>query len=284
MAKFAPDGARSAAISPVAARRRRGPPWSKGLMARALVVDRPRSRRARTESRASPTAICGPRRRLARPRPPRRARGRSDRRGRGGADRTPAPAARCAPAARGAAAPARRRRHRDREVDDRDGGCAPARDHARDVDGLHPADDADVLLEGVHAVGSLLELRGATRVDPRRGGGVRRRGDPRLPRPDAERARRRRRRARAGARPSAGRPCSRASISCRAWSARGIPARSSSNASSRSRTRTSTAATSGCATQATEGLRPLEKYLDSLPQIREIQDTWSSGRGATTSR
>ena len=24
--------------------------------------------------------------------------------------------------------------------------------------------------------------------------------------------------------------------------------------------------------QATEGLRPLEKYLDSLPQIREIQD------------
>ena len=57
-----------------------------------------------------------------------------------------------------------------------------------------------------------------------------------------------------------------------AWSARSIPARSSSSASSRSRTRTSTAATSGCATTRPKGLRPLEKYLDSLPQIREIQD------------
>ena len=63
-----------------------------------------------------------------------------------------------------------------------DRGGAPARDHARHVDRLHPPDDARVLLAGVHAVDPLLELRG-------RAGG-RRRGDRRsdgrrLPRPDA---------------------------------------------------------------------------------------------------
>ena len=39
---------------------------------------------------------------------------------------------------------------------------APARDHARDVDRLHPPDDARVLLARVHAVRALLELRGAS--------------------------------------------------------------------------------------------------------------------------
>ena len=45
----------------------------------------------------------------------------------------------------------------------RDRGRAPARDHARHVDRLHPPDDARVLLRGVHAVDPLLELRGGRR-------------------------------------------------------------------------------------------------------------------------
>ena len=54
----------------------------------------------------------------------------------------------------------RRRRDRHRQVDRRDGDRVPPRDHARHVDGLHPADDARVLLARVHAVDPLLELRG----------------------------------------------------------------------------------------------------------------------------
>ena len=51
--------------------------------------------------------------------------------------------------------------------------------------------------------------------------------------------------------------------------ARRLPrTRSSSSAWSRSRTRSSTAATSGCATAPPTGLRPLEKYLEGLPEIR----------------
>ncbi len=88
----------------------------------------------------------------------------------------------------------RRRRHRHGEVARRDGGRVPARHHARHVHRLHPPDDARVLLGGVHAVDPLLELRGR----PGRTGG----GRPdarRLPRPDAERPRRRACRHRAGA-------------------------------------------------------------------------------------
>ena len=115
--------------------------------------------------------------------------------------------------------------------------------HARHVHRLHPADDARLLLGGVHAVDPLLELRG------RPGGAGGGRPDAgRVPRPDAERPRRRARRHRAGApgglvdgargRPSRARACCRRSR-----------ARSPCSACSRSRARTSTPATSGCGTR-----------------------------------
>ena len=59
--------------------------------------------------------------------------------------------------------PADRRRDRHGQVDGRDRGRLPARDHARHLDRLHPADDARVLLAGVHARDPLLELRGGRR-------------------------------------------------------------------------------------------------------------------------
>ena len=246
--------------------------FSKGLMARALVVTGLDPERAYLIARradrdlAERGAVSLDLDRLG------ELAGGADRRGGGGAHRSAGSAARRAPAARGAAPPPRRRRDRDRQVDDRDGGRAPARDHARDVDRLHPADDADVLLEGVHAVGSLLELRGTAGADPRRGGGVRRRGDPRLPRPDAERARRcrrgaRARRDRALVDRARGRP-PRAGHGRHAT----IPAHSSSSASSRSRTRTSTAATSGCATRRPRAFDRSRSTSTRFPQIREIQD------------
>ena len=49
------------------------------------------------------------------------------------------------PGARPARDPARRRRHRHRQVDGRDRGRLPARDHPRDLDRLRPPDDARVL-------------------------------------------------------------------------------------------------------------------------------------------
>ena len=59
----------------------------------------------------------------------------------------------------------------------RDRGRPQTRDHARHVDRLHPPDDARLLLARVHAVGALLELRGPPGAREGRGG---RGGDARL--------------------------------------------------------------------------------------------------------
>ena len=139
-----------------------GPRYSKGLMARALMA-----------TGLAPEPAYALARRLEREAPARNGEGITldhveevatellgdDRARRGAA----APPLRAAPGARRADRAAPRRRHRHRQVDDRDRGRVPARDHARHLHRLHPPDDAGVLLARLHAVGALLELRGARR-------------------------------------------------------------------------------------------------------------------------
>ena len=137
-----------------------GLPYSKGLMARALMAAGV-ARRARVRARA-------PRRDRARRHAAKRASrssGCASWRSRRSAPRRAEAMQRCdgyreLRRARPADHPPRRRRDRHRQVDRRDRGRAPARDHARHLDRLRPPDDARVLLPGVHAVDPLLELRG----------------------------------------------------------------------------------------------------------------------------
>ena len=141
-----------------------GPPWSKGLMARALAATGLTPTRAYELARRADADLARARRAIALD-----------------LDRLAELAAEVLGEAEGgrtmrrlrrlqalqqldaAGRPARRRRDRHRQVDARDRGGAPARDHARHLDRLHPPDDARVLLAGVHAVGALLELRGGAR-------------------------------------------------------------------------------------------------------------------------
>ena len=164
-----------------------------------------------------------------------------------------------------------RRRDRDRQVDGRDRARVPARDHARDVDRLHPPDDARVLLARVHAVDPLLELRGRAALREPRGGGRPR--DRRLPRPDAQRARRRAARRSTARSRRAGRWCSRASTSC--------PARRAAAGGRAGRRRPVRPRDRGPAVHEThfyvrdassDGVRPCDEYLDRFDEIRRIQD------------
>ena len=169
-------------------------------------------------------------------------------RGPGHPRRPPAAPLPRSPGARPAADHPRRRRHGHRQVDRRDRGRLPARDHARHLDRLRAPDDAGLLRQGVHALDPLLELRGRSRADEGGGGGVGRRGPARLPRPDAQRPDRRRSGPAAGARRglvdgARGRPPRAGDDHDRARRAR-----SSSTACSGSATRRSTGRTSGSAT------------------------------------
>ena len=137
-------------------------PYSKGLMARALMGDGPRAR-ARVRARAADRdgARRGARRGAGHPGPGLR-RGRS----------ASSPSTRTSTPSAGCAATRASRRSSGRSIilvggatgtgksHDHDRGRAPARDHARHLDGLRPPDDAGLLLRGVHAVDPLLELRG----------------------------------------------------------------------------------------------------------------------------
>ena len=216
-----------------------GLPYSKGLMARALIATGV-SASVRTSSRGAsrPTSRARPRVHLDRA-------ARGARRETLGGEEARSAGAGCAatraPAARPADHPARRRRDRHGQVDGRDRGRLPARDHARHLDGLHPPDDARLLLAGVHALDPLLELRGGARrpdEEPRERGVPTASSSRRAtcssacaPRSTA-RSRR------------AGRWCSRASTSSRGWCRADRGGARRPVRRSRSRTRRSTAATS----------------------------------------
>ena len=153
-----------------------------------------------------------------------------------------------------------------------DRGRVPARDHPRHLDRLRPPDDARVLREGVHALDPLLELRGGARADEGRGGGVGRRRAARLPRPDAQRPRGRRGRAPARAR--------RGLVD----GARGHPPRPGDVRRSSS----TGALVIQCVLAihdeeihsthfwhrdpSSDGVRPVDRYIAALPEIRMIQD------------
>ena len=190
-------------------------PYSKGLMARALTAVGLREDEAYELARRTESDLAQRGEVVRRPRPAAGARERRPRRRARPARGPPAPPLPRPAGARPARDPARRRRHGHRQVDRRHRGRLPARDHPRHLDRLRPPDDAGVLREGVHALDPLLELRGRPRPDEGRGGGVRRRGAARLPRPDPQRPHRRRGRDRSGRSTRAGRWCSRASTSCR---------------------------------------------------------------------
>ena len=128
-------------------------PYSKGLMARALIAvgltpvrAHELARRVDDDLKARGETVADLDRieELAGERP----------------DHAPAAPVPRAPRARPARRRPARRRDRDGQVDGRDRARVPARDHPRDVDRLHPADDARVLLRGLHALDPLLELRG----------------------------------------------------------------------------------------------------------------------------
>ena len=198
---------------------------------RAREADRPGSDRARGAER--------------RARAGRGARDRGAGRGAGlGGDAAAAPLP-GASGARPAGDRPRRRRDRHGQVDGCDRGGVPPRDHAGHVDGLRPADDARVLLEGIHAVDPLLELRGRCAACASRN--RRRPRHRRFPRADTQCDGRRagidRARARGGlvdgARGRAPRPGDAAARST---------ARSSSSACLQSTTKRSTARTSWCET------------------------------------
>ena len=245
-----------------------GMPYSKGLMARALIaagvsIERAYELATRIEldlAERDARSTDLDRRRGARVRGARL---------RGGLGRrAPAAALRRAARARPADPALRRRRDRHRQVDRRHRGGAPARDHARHLDRLHPPDDARVLLRGVHAVDPLLELRG------RAVGGRRRDRRPdraRLPRADAQRARRRRRRdpARAhrglvdGARGRAPR--------ARAWCRGAIDGVLVVNAVLAIESEEVHRTHFHVRDIATGGVRAMDKYLEQLDDIRRIQ-------------
>ena len=245
----------------VPARRRRAPVLEGPHRARADRGRRPRRRaRARTASRAGSRV---PRRDGGDARPDRGARRRRR------DDAAPAPLPRAARARPPGDRPARRR-DRDGQVDRRDRARLPPRHHARDVDRLHPPDDARVLLARLHAVDPLLELRGGTRA-PKPEEAVRP-GDRRLPRPVARRARRRARVARPGARGGL-------VDGARGRAPRAGPRRAAAAAEQ--------AVVAQCILEIeepdahethfyvrdanSEGVRPVARYLDRFDDIRRIQ-------------
>ena len=239
-----------------------GPPWSKGLMSRALAAtgltvtrayELARRAEADIEERGTDRLDLDRLAELA---------VRGSRRGRGRPHDAAAAAAACAAPARRPDHPARRRRDGHRQVDDRHRGGAPARDHAGHVDGLHPPDDARVLLAGVHAVGALLELRGRARAHEGGGGRGGRRAlcsGSSTRRGTCSSASKRRSTARS---PRAGRWCSRASTSSPGWSTSTAAARSSSQCVVAIEDEDLHRSHFWVRDHATEGLRPLEKYLD----------------------
>ena len=162
------------------------------------------------------------------------------------------------------------------QVDGRDRGRAPARDHARHLDRLHPPDDARVLLAASSC------RRSTTRASRR----AQRSSTPETGDPDAASASSSRRatcssasRRRSSARsPRAGRWCSRASTSCPGMCRRDRgrarrPRRARDRERGRAPRRTSTSATS-----TTGGVRAMDKYLEQLDEIRRIQDAHRRAR------
>ena len=168
-----------------------GVPYSKGLMARALTAVGVPTMRAHDLARRVEEDLRARGETVGRSRPDRRACRRRRR------DGPSAPVLRAARARPAGDRPARRSDGHG-EVHRCDRARLPARDHARDVHGLHPTDDARVLLARLHALDPLLQLRGGGGAARARGGG--RPCDRGLPRPVAERARRRARLARPRAR------------------------------------------------------------------------------------
>ena len=141
-----------------------GLPYSKGLLARVLMVTGVPADRAYELALRVEQDLVARGETTGRPRPARGARAGGARRERGRADAPPAAPLRAAARARRAADPADRRRDRHRQVDGRDRGRLPARDHARQLDRLRPPDDARVPPAGLHALDPPLELRGAGRA------------------------------------------------------------------------------------------------------------------------
>ena len=253
-----------------------GLPYSKGVMARALVAAGVAHRvglRARDAARARPGRAGEPR---GRARAARGGRRRGARRGRG---------RRRSFSACGALAALRRSTCRSscwsaarpaRQVDGRDRGGPPARDHPRHLDRLHPPDDPRVLPADADAVRPLLELRGRRRraasieagfLEQTRNVlvGVEASIERALDRGLVDGDRGRPPRAGAGADRDRGR--ARSSTPCFG-----------------SRAPRSTAATSSSATRATGGVRALEKYLDRLDEIRPLQDCIVERPSATACR
>ena len=112
----------------------------------------------------------------------------------------------------------------------------------------------------------------AVHVSSFEAGGARRRPRGGLPRADARGARRRRGVDRARARPKAGRWRSRASTSCPGWCRPRSTGALLVHAVLRVDSVEATGRISSCATPRPAAMRALDKYLDQLDEIRRLQD------------
>ena len=242
-----------------------GLPYSRGLMARALMAVGVAPDRAYSLARKVGDDLERARQRRRRARPARGARDRDARRGRGPRGAAAAPPLPGAARARPADRHPRRRRDRHRQVDGRDGDRVPARDHARHVDRLRPADDARVLLARVHAVDPLLELRGRRSPCPRPTTRSSRASSSSRGRCSSACARRSSARCR-----KAGRWCSKASTSCRACCRRS--SRTSLVSACVLQISDETAHAQHFFSRESGANRPMAKYLDRFEEIRRLQD------------